>query len=117
MIDGTIVPMIFAIMGTIVPRGSYSLLYSLCLVFQNNGRGPRLEARLNDRRLVLSPSYGEDAAAFLRSITFPAEELPLFTVAPPLVDSGGSGRPTSCPWRNTGARPGRRLAVMPVQAG
>jgi hypothetical protein len=38
---------------------------------------------LNGRQLVLSPSYGEDAAAFLRSITFPAEDLPLFTVAPP----------------------------------
>jgi hypothetical protein len=34
MIDGTIVPMIFAIMGTIVPKGSYSFLYSLCSVLK-----------------------------------------------------------------------------------
>jgi hypothetical protein len=38
---------------------------------------------LNDRRLVINPSYGEDAAAFLRSVTFPTDELPKFTVASP----------------------------------
>jgi hypothetical protein len=35
-----------------------------------------------DRQLVINPSYGEDAATFLRSVTFPADELALFTVAP-----------------------------------
>jgi hypothetical protein len=82
MIDGTDVPMIFAIMGTLVPKGSYSILYSLCLVLKIVGDPWR--RGLSDRKLVLNPSYTGEAEAFWRSVTFPADELARFTAAIPV---------------------------------